>query len=99
MVEEASFLSLVGLLNEVFEDLVLELSDKGLVDLEVDEAMAEVRLKAIRHLDEVSRLCQLLLLNLQYSLQEFIIGSASRHCLRVIHCLLVCFILERRHLR
>ncbi len=57
VIQEPALLSLVGLLDEVLEDLVLELRDQGLVDLEVDEAVAKVSLETIGHLDEVSGFC------------------------------------------
>jgi hypothetical protein len=43
----------VGLLDEVFQYLVLKLSHERLVNLEIDEAMAEVSLKTECHLDEI----------------------------------------------
>jgi len=73
VIQEPALLSLVGLLDEVLEDLVLELRDQGLVDLEVDEAVAEVSLETVGHLDEVSGFCELLLLDFQNSLEEVVI--------------------------
>jgi hypothetical protein len=54
MIQETALLPLVGLLNEVFENLVFKLGHQGLVNLKVDESMAEVSLETICHLDEVS---------------------------------------------
>jgi len=62
----------IGLLDEVFQYLVLELSHERLINLEIDEAMTEVSLKTECHLDEKLSFSQLLLLNLEYFLQEFI---------------------------
>jgi hypothetical protein len=62
----------VGLLNKVFQYLILKLSHERLVNLEIDEAMTEVSLKTECHLDEILSFGQLLLLNLEYFLQEFI---------------------------
>ena len=63
---------MIGLLDEVFQYLVLELSHERLINLEIDEAMTEVSLKTECHLNEILSFCQLLLLNLEYFLQEFI---------------------------
>ena len=95
MVQETAFLSLVGLLDEVLEDLVFELRDQWLVDLEVDEAVAEVSLEAVGHLDEVSGFLELLLLNFEDTLEEVVVwllvgffGLFS----------VISFVLERGHL-
>jgi hypothetical protein len=78
MIQETALLPLVGLLNEVFEDLVLELRHQGLVNLEVNESVAEVSLEAIGHLNEVSGFRELLLLDFEDSLQEVIVSSVFR---------------------
>ena len=78
MIQETALLPLVGLLNEVFEDLVLELRHQGLVDLEVNESVAEVSLEAIGHLNEVSGFRELLLLDFEDTLQEVIVSSVFR---------------------
>ena len=78
MIQETALLPLVGLLNEVFEDLVLELRHQGLVNLEVNESVAEVSLETIGHLDEVSGFRELLLLDFEDTLQEVIVSSVFR---------------------
>jgi hypothetical protein len=68
MIQETALLPLVGLLNEVFEDLVLKLRHQGLVNLEVNESVAEVSLEAIGHLNEVGGFRELLLLDFEDTL-------------------------------
>ncbi len=63
MIQKTAFLSLIGLLDEVFEDLIFKLGHQRLIDFEVDKTVAEVSLEAICHLDEIRGLSQLLLLN------------------------------------
>lgn len=73
MVQETAFLSLVGLLDKVLKDLVFELRNQRLVNLEVDEAVAEVSFEAVGHLDEVSGFRQLLLLNFEDTLEKVVV--------------------------
>ena len=53
VIEQASLLLLVSLLKVFLQELVLELRDEAFRDLEVDEAVTEIGLEAVCHLDVV----------------------------------------------
>ena len=56
MIQETTFLWLVGSLNVVFEDLILKLGNEVVMDLEIHKAVAVVCLKAVGYLEEKLRL-------------------------------------------
>jgi len=64
VIEHATvLLGLITGLDKVFEDLVLELSNKVVMNLKIDEAMAKICLKAVSYLKEILRFSKLLSLN------------------------------------